>query len=83
MAVASEPDWHDLGESESLKSTPLRQIMIGRTRIALSYLNGQFGAVSGVCNHVGGPLGDGRLEGEYIVCPWHNYKFHCVTGEGE
>ncbi|MEX1050875.1 MAG: NAD(P)H-dependent oxidoreductase, partial [Gemmatimonadales bacterium] len=30
-----------------------------------------------------GPLGDGHLDGDYIVCPWHNWKFHCVTGEGE
>lgn len=75
--------WHDLGETEFFKSTPLRQITIGRTKIALTYLNGQFGAVSGVCNHVGGPLGEGRLDGEYIVCPWHNWKFHCTTGVGE
>jgi multimeric flavodoxin WrbA/nitrite reductase/ring-hydroxylating ferredoxin subunit len=76
-------DWHDLGEINSLKAPPLRQLVIGRTRIALSYKNGRFGAVSGVCNHVAGPLGDGHLEGDYIVCPWHHYKYHCVTGEGE
>jgi nitrite reductase/ring-hydroxylating ferredoxin subunit len=32
---------------------------------------------------VGGPLGEGKLDGEYVVCPWHYYKFHRVTGEGE
>lgn len=83
MDSSPNGEWFDLGESETLRSTPLRQITIGRTRIALSYHNGQFGAVSGVCNHVGGPLGDGRLEGDYITCPWHNWKFHCVSGEGE
>jgi multimeric flavodoxin WrbA/nitrite reductase/ring-hydroxylating ferredoxin subunit len=76
--------WHELGDAESLKSKPLRQVMIGKTRIALSYANGTFGAVSGVCNHVGGPLGEGRCdEAGYIVCPWHNWKYHRVTGEGE
>ena len=49
----------------------------GGKRIALSYQNGQFGAISGVCNHAGGPLGEGRLDGEFVVCPWHNWKFHC------
>ena len=39
--------------------------------------------VSNVCNHVGGPLGEGRLEGDYIVCPWHYWKFHRCTGAGE
>jgi len=79
------PDgWLDLGPTESLRDPPLREIRIGRTRIALSYHDGSFGAVSGVCNHVGGPLGQGRIDaGGYIVCPWHYWKFHCQTGVGE
>jgi multimeric flavodoxin WrbA len=32
---------------------------------------------------VGGPLGLGTLEGEYVTCPWHYWKFHRRTGEGE
>lgn len=76
-------EWHDLGEIETLKGSRLRQISIGRTRIALSCVDGKFGAVSGVCNHVGGPLGDGTLDGEYITCAWHYWKYHRITGEGE
>ena len=52
-------------------------------KLAVSFVDGVFAAISGVCNHVGGPLGNGRLDGEYIVCPWHNWKFHRVTGSGE
>jgi multimeric flavodoxin WrbA/nitrite reductase/ring-hydroxylating ferredoxin subunit len=79
----SDAKWHDLGSIESLKDPPLRQIAVGRTKLALSWKDGAFGAISGVCNHVGGPLGEGRLDGEYVVCPWHQYKFHCRTGTGE
>lgn len=75
--------WYDLGSAEELAKSSLRQITIGRTRIALTYKDGRFGAISGACNHVGGPLGEGRLDGEYVVCPWHHWKFHCRTGEGE
>jgi nitrite reductase/ring-hydroxylating ferredoxin subunit/multimeric flavodoxin WrbA len=78
-----EPSWHDLGPVEELSRRPLQQMVVGRTRLAVSYVNGTFAIVSGACNHAGGPLGDGRLDGDYIVCPWHNYKFHHVTGEGE
>ena len=77
------PDWRDLGEISELRKRSLQQITLGRTKIALSHHDGVFGAVSGVCNHAGGPLGDGALEGEYIVCPWHHWKFHRVTGQGE
>jgi nitrite reductase/ring-hydroxylating ferredoxin subunit/multimeric flavodoxin WrbA len=78
-----EARWVELGPVEELRKRPLQPVAVGRTKIALSYQNGQFGAVSGVCNHVGGPLGEGRVDGDYIVCPWHNWKYHCRTGEGE
>ena len=75
--------WHDLGAVAELAQRPLQQISIGRTRIALSCVEGVFGAVSGACNHVGGPLGEGTLEGDLLVCPWHHWKFHRLTGQGE
>ncbi|MFS4461153.1 Rieske 2Fe-2S domain-containing protein [Bdellovibrio sp. HCB2-146] len=75
--------WHKVGAVQTLAKKPLQQIEIAKVKIALSYRDGEFHAVSGVCNHVGGPLGDGTIEGDYIVCPWHYYKFHYKTGEGE
>jgi nitrite reductase/ring-hydroxylating ferredoxin subunit len=75
--------WHDLGPAQEFKTDKVREARIGPARIAISWKNGEFGAISGVCNHVGGPLGEGRLDGEYVVCPWHYWKFHRLTGEGE
>jgi multimeric flavodoxin WrbA/nitrite reductase/ring-hydroxylating ferredoxin subunit len=79
----ADSNWQDLGPIEALRDRPLRQIAVGRTKIALVFKDGTFSAISGVCNHVGGPLGEGALDGEYVVCPWHHYKFHARTGEGE
>ena len=81
--MSEQADWLDLGDAEALKSPPLREVVAGRLRIALSWRDGSFGAISNTCNHVGGPLGRGALDGEYVVCPWHHYKFHRCTGEGE
>lgn len=81
--MLSKEKWHNLGPVDSFKDPPLREIKIDNTIIALSYSNGQFGAISGVCNHVGGPLGKGHLDGEYVVCPWHNWKFERKSGRGE
>jgi nitrite reductase/ring-hydroxylating ferredoxin subunit/multimeric flavodoxin WrbA len=75
--------WTDIGSAEELKGKPLRQVMCGKTSIALTYKDGMFTAISGVCNHVGGPLGAGTLDGDYVVCPWHYWKFHHRTGHGE
>jgi multimeric flavodoxin WrbA/nitrite reductase/ring-hydroxylating ferredoxin subunit len=79
----SEELWHDLGDAAELARTPLQQLLVGRTRVALSCVEGRFGVINGSCNHVGGPLGLGTLDGDYVVCPWHHWKFHRVTGEGE
>jgi len=79
----TKQEWVDLGRVEDLRQRPLQAVMAGRTRIALSFRDGQFGAISGACNHVGGPLGEGTLAGEYVECPWHYWKFHSVTGLGE
>jgi nitrite reductase/ring-hydroxylating ferredoxin subunit/multimeric flavodoxin WrbA len=75
--------WQDLGPAAKFERTPLQEVQVGNLTLAVSFQNGQFGVVSGVCNHVGGPLGQGRLQGDYLVCPWHGWKFHRVTGEGE
>ena len=79
----SDAHWQDVGPVEELSRAPLRQFRFGRTAIALSCVDGAFGAISGVCNHTGGPLGDGQLEGDLVVCPWHHWKFDRRTGVGE
>jgi multimeric flavodoxin WrbA/nitrite reductase/ring-hydroxylating ferredoxin subunit len=86
MADASDnvtDGWVDLGTADELARKPLQQLMLDGHRLALSYRDGTFGAVSGTCNHFGGPLGQGTLDGDYIVCPWHYWKFHRSTGLGE
>ncbi len=79
----SDTNWQPVGEIKSLSLKQLQEVNIEKTKIALSYVDGKFSAVSGYCNHFGGPLGNGTLEGEYIVCPWHNWKFSSKTGAGE
>ncbi|MFV8258199.1 Rieske 2Fe-2S domain-containing protein [Bdellovibrio bacteriovorus] len=79
----SQTQWHKLGPIELLKKKSLQQLEVHRTRLALIFKDNEFTAISGVCNHVGGPLGNGTLEGDYVVCPWHYYKFHYRTGFGE
>ena len=81
--MATSENWHDVGPAAELARKPLQVIDAGRTKIALIHRDGQFSAISGVCNHVAGPLGQGRIDGDYVVCPWHNWKFHYKTGKGE
>jgi len=76
-------EWIDVGATEDFKKSPLREAKLGERLVAVSFKDGKFGVISNLCNHVGGPLGKGKLDGEFVVCPWHQYKFHRCTGEGE
>jgi nitrite reductase/ring-hydroxylating ferredoxin subunit/multimeric flavodoxin WrbA len=80
--VSSE-NWVDVGAAESVSDGTIRECLVGRTKIAVTRRGDQWGAISGQCNHVGGPLGQGKLDGEFVVCPWHYWKFHWQTGAGE
>jgi multimeric flavodoxin WrbA/nitrite reductase/ring-hydroxylating ferredoxin subunit len=75
--------WTDLGPVEQFTRQPLTHASVGTTRLVVSCVDGEFGVLSGTCNHAGGPLANGTLDGEYITCPWHNWKYHRGTGLGE
>jgi nitrite reductase/ring-hydroxylating ferredoxin subunit/multimeric flavodoxin WrbA len=75
--------WIDLGPIETFTARQLTAARLGTARVVVSYVNDQFGVLSAICNHAGGPLAEGRMDGEYITCPWHNWKYHCRTGLGE
>jgi multimeric flavodoxin WrbA/nitrite reductase/ring-hydroxylating ferredoxin subunit len=76
-------EWVDLGAVSDFAGKPLHAASIGMARVVVTCVNGEFGVLSGVCNHAGGPLAEGRIDGDYLVCPWHNWKYHRSTGLGE
>ena len=81
--MTEDETWVDVGHVDDFNTTPLKRVTAMNRDLAVSLKDGKFGAVSNACNHVGGPLGDGRLDGDYIVCPWHNWRFHRCSGVGE
>jgi nitrite reductase/ring-hydroxylating ferredoxin subunit len=49
--------------------------------IALSNVEGTVFAIDNTCPHAGGPLGEGKLNGGVLECPWHGWKFDVRTGQ--
>lgn len=49
--------------------------------IALFNCGGRYYALDNECTHVGGPLCEGEIEGERVICPWHGAEFSIKTGE--
>lgn len=83
MSDSKDDEWIDVGALGDFGALEVKQVMVGSVRVALTLKDGIFGAIHGSCNHAGGPLSKGTLDGDYIVCPWHQWKFHRIGGEGE
>lgn len=49
--------------------------------IAVFNCDGEYYALGNECTHVGGPLCEGDIDGESVVCPWHGAEFNIKTGE--
>ena len=72
-----------------VKVAEIAQIPPGTARVvraqgkmlALYNVDGNFYATDNTCTHVGGPLGEGRLDGSVITCPWHGSRFEVKTGQ--
>jgi nitrite reductase/ring-hydroxylating ferredoxin subunit/uncharacterized membrane protein len=40
-------------------------------------------ALADTCSHFGGPLSEGKLDGDCITCPWHGSRFRLADGHVE
>ncbi|MBI4895219.1 MAG: non-heme iron oxygenase ferredoxin subunit [Candidatus Aenigmarchaeota archaeon] len=53
----------------------------GGKKLLVSNIDGKFYCIDSTCNHRGGPLQDGDLEGNIVTCPWHGAQFDVCTGK--
>jgi nitrite reductase (NADH) small subunit len=69
-----------LASLNELPEGALIEVVQGDNPYALCNVAGEIRAISGVCPHHGGPLGQGTLDGSIVTCPWHAYEFDSDTG---
>lgn len=60
-----------------------RALRVGDRELALFNLGDRFLAVDGRCPHQGGPLCDGIVSGETVICPLHAWKINLRSGAVE
>ncbi len=58
-----------------------RTVEVDGIWIALFNVEGTLYAIDNACPHAGGPLGEGKLCGTEVECPWHGWKFSVASGE--
>ena len=57
-----------------------RIVSVSGERVAIFKYDGKISAVSNVCQHQNGPLGEGKIVSGCITCPWHGYQYVPETG---
>ena len=58
-----------------------RRVVVDSNEILLCNVEGKIYAIEDVCTHDGGPLDQGELEGECVICPRHGATFDVRTGD--
>ena len=55
-------------------------VEVGGQKIAIFNVGGRYYAIENTCPHRGGPLAEGKIEGDEVICPWHGSRFNVKTG---
>lgn len=71
----SEGEWVDVGAVNECLEGKARTAVVGDERVAVVRHEGGISCVTNVCRHQGGPLGEGRIVGGCLTCPWHGYQY--------
>jgi nitrite reductase (NADH) small subunit len=75
-----ETRWIRVASCDSIPPREGRAAMIGGRQIAIFNLGDRFLAVDNQCPHQSGPLCDGIVAGDAVVCPLHAWKVNLETG---
>ena len=59
----------------------IHEFQVAGKAVALANVAGKFYAISDVCVHRGGPLGQGELHDTVVTCPWHGWQYDVTTGK--
>ena len=73
-------EWHRVLDTDALPSGRVTTVSVGRRTLAVTNVDGTFGAMDNHCPHQGGPLGEGTIEKGWLRCPWHGYDYSPCNG---
>lgn len=70
-----------VGSREDFPEGEMRRVEAEGLPVVIMRREGLLHAIGAVCSHAGGPLQEGKLEGEVVTCPWHYSRFRFGDGK--
>ena len=72
---------HRVAKVSEIGPGTTKRVVVAGSELLLCNVDGKLYAIEDVCTHDGGPLDQGQLEGETVVCPRHGATFDVRTGD--
>jgi sulfoxide reductase heme-binding subunit YedZ len=68
-------DFVKVCDIDDIADNRAKVVALNGERIAIFKYSNKLSAISNVCKHQNGPLGEGRIVDGCITCPWHGYQY--------
>lgn len=68
-------EWTDVLAEADLEPKKATRVDAGGAPVMLYQRDGEILAISPTCSHLSGPLDEGEIDGDNVVCPWHKSVF--------
>lgn len=76
------PDsWTTVARRDEVAPGAMVERQVNGVSLLVSEVNGEITALANRCSHRGGPLSEGKRDGDCVRCPWHDSVFSLETGE--
>ena len=76
-------EWTDAVEVAALTDGKPHLVTVEGAEVVIVKDVGRIDALADRCNHMGGPLHEGQVDGGCVVCPWHGSTFRLADGDVE
>lgn len=73
--VDSRTGFVDVCSVDEIRENCAKVVTVSGERVAVFKYDGKVSAISNVCQHQNGPLGEGKIIDGCVTCPWHGYQY--------
>lgn len=74
-------DYVKVGTREDFLEGEMRRVEAQGLPVVILRRDGLLRAIGAVCAHAGGPLEEGKVDGDVVTCPWHYSRFRFGDGK--
>jgi nitrite reductase (NADH) small subunit len=73
--------WTSLCQLDELTERTGKYVEIDGFQLAVFLVAGRVHVLDNTCPHAGGPLAEGEVDGDCVICPWHQWTFRIEDGK--